>query len=253
MASTQSQRRRRSPGLQAPQRKPPHTLGARLWLHWQSLYPMVRMVVVSAVCLAVGYAVVALIWILPSHPGFALWTFGPAALFVFASVALTIFSRGEPNDQTHVHAPRAHHMSDAQFNRLEDRVERLAATSAPPEDREEFAQIVRDAIDDLPPEFSQALDHVAVTISDQGAVQRINGRLQPLYGLYTGYQTHGNYVIGAPAGSPAPDRIVIFRDTLEHSFGHDPARLREEVTRTLRHELGHHLGYDEEGVRALGL
>jgi hypothetical protein len=25
------------------------------------------------------------------------------------------------------------------------------------------------------------------------------------------------------------------------------------VTRTLRHELAHHLGYDESGVRALGL
>jgi predicted Zn-dependent protease with MMP-like domain len=49
------------------------------------------------------------------------------------------------------------------------------------------------------------------------------------------------------------DRIVIYRDTLLRDFGHDPDRLRAQVTRTLRHELAHHLGWDEHGVRELGL
>ena len=34
---------------------------------------------------------------------------------------------------------------------------------------------------------------------------------------------------------------------------HDPDLLRAQVTRTLRHELAHHLGWDEKGVRGLGL
>ena len=92
-----------------------------------------------------------------------------------------------------------------------------------------------------------------MVVSDQGAVQRINGRLQPLYGLYVGYGGRSSFIIGAPARSAVPDHIVIFRDTLVHDFGHDPSRLRQEVTRTLRHELAHHLGWDEPGVRALGL
>jgi len=51
----------------------------------------------------------------------------------------------------------------------------------------------------------------------------------------------------------AHDRIVIFRDTLRRDFGHDPDLLREQVTRTVRHELAHHVGFDEMGVRGLGL
>ena len=36
-------------------------------------------------------------------------------------------------------------------------------------------------------------------------------------------------------------------------FGHDPDELRAQVLRTVRHELAHHLGADELGVRELGL
>ena len=50
-----------------------------------------------------------------------------------------------------------------------------------------------------------------------------------------------------------PDRIVIYRDTLRRDFGHDPDELRAQVVRTVRHELAHHLGWDELGVRDLGL
>jgi len=50
-----------------------------------------------------------------------------------------------------------------------------------------------------------------------------------------------------------PDRIVVYRDTLRRDFGHDPELLREQVTITVRHELAHHIGFDELGVRDLGL
>jgi predicted Zn-dependent protease with MMP-like domain len=182
---------------------------------------------------------------------------------VVTAVGIAIFARGEPSDQTVVHWPG----SEAEFNALEDRVERLgregeSADHARPGRRvvfdpagneQDFIELVRQAIDELPPEFAHALDHVGVVVSDQGAVQRLNGRLQPLYGLYVGYGGRSSYIIGAPATSAVPDHIVIFRDTLVHDYGHDPKRLRVAVTRVLRHELAHHLGWDEKGVRALGL
>ncbi len=106
-----------------------------------------------------------------------------------------------------------------------------------PSNDEDFRTLVRAAIDDLPLEFHRALEHVAVVVSD-------GGRHRRAYGLYQGDTVAHDYF---------HDRIVIFRDTLVRDFGHDPELLKAQVTRTLRHELAHHLGWDEKGVRRLGL
>jgi predicted Zn-dependent protease with MMP-like domain len=106
-----------------------------------------------------------------------------------------------------------------------------------PHNEEDFKALVRAAIDDLPLEFHRALEHVAVVVSDGGSRRRA-------YGLYQGDTVAQDYF---------HDRIVIFRDTLVRDFGHDPELLKGQVTRTVRHELAHHLGWDEKGVRGLGL
>jgi predicted Zn-dependent protease with MMP-like domain len=106
-----------------------------------------------------------------------------------------------------------------------------------PLDDGDFEELVRDALDDLPDLLRNALTHVAVVISD-------GGRARGAYGLYQGD--------GATRGN-AHDRIVIFRDTIRRDFGHDPDLLREQVTRTVRHELAHHVGFDELGVSRLDL
>ena len=101
-----------------------------------------------------------------------------------------------------------------------------------PLDDDDFEELVRDALDDLPDLLRNALAHVAVVISD-------GGRRRGAYGLYQGD--------GATRDN-THDRIVIFRDTLRRDFGHDPDLLRDQVTRTVRHELAHHVGFDELGV-----
>lgn len=106
-----------------------------------------------------------------------------------------------------------------------------------PLDDEDFEELVRDALDDLPDLLQNALAHVAVVISD-------GGRRRRAYGLYEG---------DGAAHDNAHDRIVIFRDTLRRDFGHDPRLLRDQVTRTVRHELAHHVGFDELGVSRLDL
>jgi len=102
---------------------------------------------------------------------------------------------------------------------------------------EDFEELVRDALDDLPDLLRNALRHVAVVISDKG-------RRAGAYGMYEGDgATRDNY----------HDRIVIFRDTLRRDFGHSPELLRDQVVRTVRHELAHHVGFDELGVSRLDL
>jgi len=106
-----------------------------------------------------------------------------------------------------------------------------------PLDDADFEELVRDALDDLPDLLRNALSHVAVVISD-------GGRRRGAYGLYQG---------DGATRDDAHDRIVIFRDTLRRDFGREPDLLREQVTRTVRHELAHHVGFDELGVSRLDL
>ncbi len=106
-----------------------------------------------------------------------------------------------------------------------------------PLDDEDFEELVRDALDDLPDLLRNALQHVPVVISD-------GGRARGAYGLYEGSQSRRD---------DTHDRIIIFRDTLRRDFGHSADLLRDQVTRVVRHELAHHVGFDELGVSRLDL
>jgi predicted Zn-dependent protease with MMP-like domain len=108
---------------------------------------------------------------------------------------------------------------------------------------QEFEELVRSALDELPDEFQRALEHVAIVVSDRGAENHA-------YGMYVGMRLNG---LGFFGGGGRPDEILIFRDTLVRDFGADPAQLRAHVQKTVLHEVGHHFGFDEAGVRGLGL
>jgi predicted Zn-dependent protease with MMP-like domain len=144
-------------------------------------------------------------------------------------------------------------VSEREFEALVERTEQLAhedisgeAEDEMPDDEDDdridpwneddFKALVRSALDDLPLEFHRALEHVAVVVDD-------GGRRHGAYGLYHGPTiAHDGFA-----------RIVVFRDTLVRDFGYDYDLLRAQIVRTVRHELAHHLGWDEDGVRGLGL
>ncbi len=141
--------------------------------------------------------------------------------------------------------------SEEEFERVVQNTERLARQGTFPEPEEtefmdldpfsdeDFEELVRDALDELPDLLRPLIENhnIAVVISD-------GGRRRGAYGLY-----HGD---GATRDD-VPDRIVVYRDTLRRDFGHDANLLREQVTQTVRHELAHHVGFDELGVQGLGL
>lgn len=128
-------------------------------------------------------------------------------------------------------------MPEPEFQRLVERSDALSRMEPPDEPPSEFDELVIEALDGLPEEFREALVTTPVVVSNRGREHRA-------YGLYMGDTiARDNYA----------DRIVIYQDTLERDFGHDPELLREQVQVTVRHEIAHHLGWNEEGVRGLGL
>jgi predicted Zn-dependent protease with MMP-like domain len=128
-------------------------------------------------------------------------------------------------------------MSELEFERIVRRSEELAREPSLAAQATEFDLLVADAIDQLPQDFRDLLEDTPVVVSRRGAE----------HGAY------GHYYGDTVARDSYPDRIIVYQDTLERDFGHDPEVLRSQVERTLRHELAHHLGWHERGVRELGL
>jgi predicted Zn-dependent protease with MMP-like domain len=198
-----------------------------------------RIVSTAALALVAGLSVVAIVAPVPTPLVIA----GVAVLVVLVTAWLTqTMARWRDPE------------SEEEFDAVVERAERLAREDPDlvdePDDEdfesedlfdprrgEDFHALVRSALDDLPLEFHRALEHVAIVVSD-------GGRRRRAYGLYQG---------GTVARDFFADRILIFRDTLVRDFGHDPQLLKAQVTRTVRHELAHHLGWDEHGVQGLGL
>jgi len=107
-----------------------------------------------------------------------------------------------------------------------------------------FDDVVRSALDELPPKLAAGLRNVAVVVEDENAED------PDLYGLYRGTplteRTHDGY-----AGS-LPDTVTVYRRPLVADFGDDPARLEDEIRVTVVHEVGHHFGLDEDELERLG-
>lgn len=127
--------------------------------------------------------------------------------------------------------------SEPEIERIIQRSETLARLPVPESPPTNFDDLVAEALDELPDEFQDVLKDIPVVVSRRG-------REEGAYGHYYGDTVaRDNY----------PTRIIIYQDTLERDFGHDLDLLRSQVTRTVRHEIAHHLGWDERGVRDLGL
>jgi predicted Zn-dependent protease with MMP-like domain len=179
----------------------------------------------AAAIFAVGLALVLLNPpSLSGAEGLAFFTAGGLALVVLTAWAFVALTGKDA-------------MPEHEFERLVRRSEELASDPDLRLGASEFDLLVADAIDRLPPDFQRLLDKTPVVVSQLGAENR----------------AYGHYFGDTVARDDYPDRIVLYQDTLERDFGWDRELLRSQVERTLRHELAHHLGWHEEGVRGLGL
>lgn len=114
----------------------------------------------------------------------------------------------------------------------------------------EFERLVAEALDSIPRRFAQLLDNVAVQVEDEPDEDTLrelglDPRIDTIFGLYTGVPLE----LRGDGYSALPDVIVLYRLPLLEAC-ESRRELVREVQLTLLHEIGHHLGFDEEEMDA---
>ena len=109
--------------------------------------------------------------------------------------------------------------------------------------REEFENLINNAVEALPESIRQKLNNVEIVLEEGESPDN------SLFGLYHGVsQLHRGSAYGI--GPTLPDKITIWKSTIESYAGGDQ-NIPKLVRRVVWHEIGHHFGFDEAGVRRL--
>lgn len=113
-------------------------------------------------------------------------------------------------------------------------------------------EIYNEVLADLPDEIRWHLREVPIFVSALPSDELILGGETPLdplvMGLFMGQS------VGQPESSWASDqpRILLFHKNIAKNAG-DPETLEDELRKTLFHEVGHYLGFDEDQLEEMGL
>ncbi|MDH4072586.1 MAG: metallopeptidase family protein [Gammaproteobacteria bacterium] len=111
----------------------------------------------------------------------------------------------------------------------------------------EFEAVVFDAMDSLPGWVHEALDNIEVLVVDE-ADDELDPDGEGLLGLYVGLPLPER---GVDYAGELPDVIYVFR--LPHlELGLPAAELREEIAKTLIHEIAHYFGIDDDHLDDIG-
>jgi predicted Zn-dependent protease with MMP-like domain len=118
-------------------------------------------------------------------------------------------------------------------------------------DRKRFELLVHEAIEELPDEFRNKLENVAVIIEDRPSAELLERMdVMPedtLFGLYEGTPlTERGFE--APL---FPDRIWIFQKPIEDESDSEED-IKEEIKITVVHEVAHFFGMDDDYLEELG-
>ncbi len=116
----------------------------------------------------------------------------------------------------------------------------------------EFGILVEEALSTLPKEILAHMDNVAVIVAEWPSGDELRrakvGSQTSLYGLYEGIPLTRR---GTRYGLVPPDRITLYRGPLLMACRTVDA-LREQVRRTVVHEIAHHFGISEARIQHLG-
>jgi predicted Zn-dependent protease with MMP-like domain len=117
--------------------------------------------------------------------------------------------------------------------------------------RDRFLALVREALADIPAEFRNALDNIAIVVEDEPTLEQLHEvDLEPpdtLLGLYEGTPlperawAHGNVL---------PDKVTLFQGPIEDA-SEDEDDVVVAIGETLIHEIGHYFGLSEEEIEEI--
>jgi predicted Zn-dependent protease with MMP-like domain len=112
---------------------------------------------------------------------------------------------------------------------------------------EAFAHFVQQAIADLPPAYAKLMDTIAVVVEEEPPQEILDdlevGSDDDLLGLYQGQSLMEQSFFTAGGGQPA--RISIYRGPILRQC-ESAEEIVKEVYETVVHELGHHVGLDDD-------
>ncbi len=112
-----------------------------------------------------------------------------------------------------------------------------------------FEKLVREAVEDLPREFKDALKNIEIVIEDFPSPDMLEeyGMEPPLLGLY-----EGTPLTERELGEVGmPDKITIYKGELLR-MGVKGRELVEEIRITVLHEIGHYFGLDDDQMEEMG-
>ena len=118
--------------------------------------------------------------------------------------------------------------------------------------KDNFEQLIREAISALPEHGRKVMNNVAFIVEKEARGKKakeigiqVN---EVLLGLYEGVPKTKR---GANYFGVLPDKITIFQQPIEELAGRDEKRLKKLIYEVVWHEVGHHLGFDEKELRVL--
>jgi predicted Zn-dependent protease with MMP-like domain len=113
----------------------------------------------------------------------------------------------------------------------------------------EFEDLVAEALDSLPEDIATRMNNVQVVVEDEPTAEDLAGlpRGSTLLGHYHGIPLTRRYYYDRAL----PDRITIYKGPITR-VARTPERIKEQVRRTVIHEIAHHFGIDEDRLHELG-
>lgn len=111
--------------------------------------------------------------------------------------------------------------------------------------RERFQELVADAVDAMPEWVRRSLDNVEILVDDEPPL----GESTNTMGLYVGIPLTKR---GSDYSGVQPDTITLFAGPIGREARGTGRTVAEVVARTLRHEIAHHFGIDDDTLHELG-